>query len=213
MLSAEQIEKNYKTLLAQVEKIASPRKEAVLKMLDNLGERLMLCPASSRKGYHRSEPGGLVDHSLRVLLTAMKLNKSMGWKLSEESLIISALFHDFGKIGNVDTDYYIEAEGWQKKKGELYQTNPSIQYMEVPLRSVFLLQHFGVTLTQDEMLAITLNDGFVVEANKPYCLKEPKLATCTWMADYIATMAEKEEEAEEILQLEAAKAKAKTEED
>ena len=69
-----------------------------------------------------------------------------------------------------------------------------MQYMEVPLRSIFMLQHFGVKLTQDETLAITLNDGFYLEANKNYCLKEPRLATCIFTADYIATVEEKEEE-------------------
>ena len=194
-LSVELIEKNFATFLQQINKLPEERKKQINLMLESVGERMMICPASSRKAYHRSEPGGLIDHSLRVLLNAIKLNKAMGWKLSEESLIVSALFHDFGKIGDVENDYYIEAEKWeQSKRDELYQTNKSMQYMEVPLRSIFMLQHFGVKLTQDETLAITLNDGFYLEANKNYCLKEPRLATCIFTADYIATVEEKEEE-------------------
>ena len=109
-LSVEQIEKNYATFLQQINKLPEERKKQINLMLESVGERMMICPASSRKAYHRSEPGGLIDHSLRVLLNAIKLNKAMGWKLSEESLIVSALFHDFGKIGDVENDYYIEAE-------------------------------------------------------------------------------------------------------
>lgn len=63
--------------------------------------------------------------------------------------------------------------------------------MTVPHRGVFLCQHYGLRLTQEETLAILLNDGFVVDENKPYCLKEPLLSHIVMTADYISTRQEK----------------------
>jgi len=73
----------------------------------------------------------------------------------------------------------------------VYRYNDKIQYMSTPDRSVFLMQHYGIKLTPDEWLAIKLNDGFVVDANKIYCLKISPLVNGVMNADYITTMEEK----------------------
>ena len=80
------------------------RSEAALSLVDHLGERLALCPASSRKEYHLAEPGGLVDHSLRVLSNALKLCKTFGWNVPKESLIVACLLHDIGKCPDNDEE-------------------------------------------------------------------------------------------------------------
>jgi hypothetical protein len=189
-LTAEDLEKNFNKMRALCEKLGD-RSVAALALVDGLGERLALCPASARKDYHGSYPGGLVEHTLHVLTNAMALTKGFGWTIPKDSLIISALFHDIGKVGDVNVDYYVPAEDWLLKKGELYSYNKNIQYMTVPLRSIFLCQHYGLKLTQDEMLAIYLHDGFAVDDNKQYCLKDTLLAHVIMQADYIATMTEK----------------------
>jgi len=190
-LTPEEIASNFDKYRSLCEKLGD-RSEPALRLVDDLGERLALCPASGKKDYHHSFPGGLVDHSLRVLQNAMTLAKAFGWKVPKDSLIIACLFHDLGKVGDHKSDYYVPAEQWRAEKlGELYTYNKDIQYMSVPHRGVFLCQHYGLRLTQDETLAITLNDGFVVDENKPYCLKEPLLAHIVMTADYISTRQEK----------------------
>ncbi len=190
-LTAEEIESNFNRFRALCEKLGE-RSQYALALVDHFGERLALCPASGKKDYHRSTPGGLIDHSLRVLMNARTLTKAFGWQIDRDSLIIACLFHDLGKVGDVDTDYYVPAEEWrQQKMGETYTYNKDIQYMSVPHRGVFLCQHFGLQLKMEEILAITLNDGWVVEENKPYCLKEPLLAHVVMTADYISCMQEK----------------------
>lgn len=191
-LSAEQIMQNWERYKALCTKLGD-RSEPTLKMLDTLGERLAMCPASSRAHFHLAVPGGLVDHSLRVYLNARRLVKAYDWDLPADSLIIGALFHDLGKIGDDQHDNYVpQADNYRRTKyGENYTSNPSLPYMSVPLRGIWLLQHFGVRLTQPETLAIYLNDGFLVEQNKEYCLKEPLLAHVIMTADYQATMQEK----------------------
>jgi HD domain len=196
-LSPEDISANFDKFRSLCEKLGD-RSEIALAMVDKLGEQLALCPASSRKDYHNCMPGGLAEHSLRVLSNAMKLVKSFGWTVPKDSLIISCLFHDIGKVGlaNDDgtvSDYYIPQESdWHREKlGELYKYNKEMQYMSTPQRSVHMCQQFGLKLKTDEYLSILLNDGFVLDENKPYCLKTNPLVFVVMTADYISTMQEK----------------------
>lgn len=195
-LTPEEIEQNWKRFAALCEKTGD-RAPAIAKMLEELDERLCLCPASSKTEYHGAFPGGLVDHSLRVLNNVVALNKTYGWNLPKESMIIAALFHDIGKVGlpgkGAENDFYVEQTDpyWRDKRGEVYTYNNDITYLTTPDRSVFIMQHYGIRLTPDEWLSIKLNDGFVVQDNKPYCLKESPLVFAVQTADYISTMVEK----------------------
>lgn len=196
-LTPEDIAANFDKFRSLCEKLGD-RSPAALALVDHLGERLALCPASSRKEYHQAFPGGLVDHSLRVLSNAMKLCKAFGWEVSKDSLIIGCLFHDIGKAGlaNDDgsiTDYYVpqDSEWHREKLGEFYKHNKDMQYMSTPQRSVHMCQAFSLKLKTDEYLSILLNDGFVLDENKPYCLKTSPLVFTVMTADYISTMQEK----------------------
>lgn len=191
-LSPEDIASNFDKYRSFMEKLGD-RSEAALALVDHLGERLALCPASSKKDYHAAFPGGLVDHSLRVLANAMRLVKGFGWEIPKDSLIIGCLLHDIGKVGDHEQDYYIpQTDSWRiEKLGEMYTHNRKMQYMTVPDRGVWLCQHFGLKLTQDEFLAIKLNDGQYAEENAPYKMKEPMLADVVHSADLIATKQEK----------------------
>ena len=190
-LTPEEIESNFNKYRGFFEKLGD-RSTVGVAMVDALGERLALCPASGRKDYHNSFPGGLVEHSLRVLGNAIKLSRAFEWKIPKDSLIIGALLHDIGKVGDENEDYYVDADQWRKdKQGELYDYSRTIPYMSVPDRSVYLCQYHNLILSRDEFLAIKLNDGWVVTDNKPYCLKEPMLAHVVMTADYISTMQEK----------------------
>jgi hypothetical protein len=191
-LTPEEIEKNWHKMRSLLEKLGD-RSTAALNMVDSLGERLALCPASAKRDYHSAYPGGLVEHSLRVLGNAMKITGAFGWKIPKDSLIIGALFHDIGKVGNHEKDYYVpQTDGWRAEKlGEEYTYNKDMQYMTVPVRGLFLCQHYGLRLTEQETLAILLNDGQYAEENAAYKLKEPMLADVVHMADLIATKQEK----------------------
>ena len=196
-LTPEEIASNFEKYRSFLEKIGD-RSEAALNLVDKLGEQLALCPASSRKEYHSAYPGGLVEHSLRVLSNALKIVKAFGWNIPKESLIVSCLLHDIGKVGlaNDDgsvSDYYVPQDSdWHREKlGEMYKYNKDMQYMTTPQRSVHMCQQFGLRLNTDEYLSILLNDGFVLDENKPYCLKTSPLVYTVMTADYISTMQEK----------------------
>jgi hypothetical protein len=197
-LSPEDITSNFDKYRSFFEKIGD-RSEEALALVDHLGERLAICPASSRKEFHAAWPGGLVDHSLRVLGNALKLCKTFGWDIPRESLIIGALLHDIGKCGLIEdngivVDYYTAQDSdWHRDKlGEMYKINKEMSYMSTRDRSIHTCQYFGLHLTKDEYLAILLNDGFVLEENRPYCMKINPLVFVIMTADYIASMQEKD---------------------
>jgi len=197
-LAPEQIVENFNKYRGFLEKLGD-RAEPALALVDHLGERLILCPASSRKEYHHAIPGGLVDHSLRVLTNALKLVKAFSWDIPKDSLIIGCLFHDIGKCGLIDDnneiiDYYVPQDSdWHRDKlGEMYKKNKDMPYLTTRDRSIHICQRFGLKLTKDEYLSILLNDGFVLDENKPYCMKINPLVFSVMTADYISSMQEKD---------------------
>jgi putative nucleotidyltransferase with HDIG domain len=193
-LTPEEIETNFNKFRKLLDKLGD-RTLAAQALVDHLGERLALAPASGRVSYHSAYAGGLVEHSMRVLSIALRLKKTMEIDVPTDSVVLCCLFHDIGKVGNLTTDYYIPQDSeWHRKNiGETYKHNTEISYMTVPHRSVFLLQHFGVKMTEDEMLGVLLHDGQYAQENKVYGMKEPKLADLTHWADVMATKQEKEE--------------------
>jgi len=192
-LSEEQIVKNWNVYEKFCHSVSEPRCSAISKMLEAIGSELAVTPASARVDFHNAFSGGLVEHSLRVLRNAVKYSSSMLIPVDRESLIIATLFHDLGKIGDGKRPYYVpQPDKWRREhRGEMYAHNDKLTYMSVPLRGLFILNSFGVTLKEDEWLSIYLNDGWVVQENKTYCLKEPPLVHVVQTADYLATLQEK----------------------
>lgn len=175
------------TLFRKICNNLGSRTDAVQAMLDHFEDRAPYAPASSRLEYHSAYPGGLVEHSLRVLRIARSLNDVLGYKLSMESLIMSCLFHDWGKAGDLERDRYLPQESdWHRERGMVYTHQKEGQWMMTDDCTLWLFNHFGITLTKDEYLAILLNDGPYHAKNQPYGMKEPKLALVVHAADRFA---------------------------
>ena len=178
-LTAEQIQDNWNKFLSIIdEHISEPRCSGLKLFYEAYAERIMLMPASHKKEYHNAFPGGYVDHVLRVVQCALKLNKvwvEMGVDTSTysvEELVFAALNHDLGKMGDEQNESYIpQTDQWRKEKlGEDYKFNDRLEYMSVPDRGLHLLMSHGVTFSRNEMLAIKLHDGLYDDANKPYLM-------------------------------------------
>ena len=177
-LSAEQMQNNWKKLLDTIEGfISDDRKENLLKMYKDFEERMMFAPASGKGHFHNAMPGGYVEHILHIVQFSLELkgiwNKNGAMiNFTDEELVFAALHHDLGKIGDLKYDYYIpqDSEWHRKNRGEIYKHNPSLQYMKVPDRGLWLLQHFGVKVTDKEYIGIKLTDGLYDEANKSYLM-------------------------------------------
>lgn len=151
------------------------RADALLAMYEDFSEELVAAPASGKVHFHNAFPGGYLDHVLRVSDTALKLAglyKQMGGEINftKEELIFSALHHDLGKLGTpTEGPYYVSQDSdWHRKRGEMYKQNERLQYMKAPERGLYILQHYGVKITQNEWIAIKLSDGMYDEGSKSY---------------------------------------------
>ena len=177
-LTAEQIEMNWQTLLDIIEKyISEDRKENLLKFYEDFKDRMMFAPASGKGAYHNAMPGGYVEHILHIINHSIEIKelweKNDGMiNFTDEELVFAAMHHDLGKVGDLDNDYYIpQTSDWHRtNRGEIYTHNPDLQYMKVPDRGLWLLQHYGVKVTDKEYIGIKLTDGLYDEANKSYLI-------------------------------------------
>ena len=177
-LSAEQIQNNWAKLIDTIEGfISDDRKENLLKFYDDFKERMMFAPASGREHFHNAMPGGYVEHILHIVSYSLEIKQL--WEkngaeinFTDEELVFAALHHDLGKVGDLEHDYYIpnESEWHRKNQGKIYSHNPQLQYMKVPDRGLWLLQHYGVKVTDKEYLGIKLTDGLYDDANKSYLM-------------------------------------------
>jgi len=138
---------------------------------------MMFAPASAKEHYHNAMPGGYVEHILHIVNHSLKLkqlweDEGANINFTNEELVFAALHHDLGKVGDLEHDYYIPQDSdWHRKnQGAIYKNNPELQYMSVPDRGLWLLQHFGIRVTDKEYIGIKLTDGLYDEANKKYLM-------------------------------------------
>jgi len=177
-LKAEQIQKNYDTLINTIQLyITGDRKDKVLKMYNDMEDRFMMAPASAKEHYHNAMLGGYVDHINRVVDLSLKVKElweQNGSKVdfTEEELVFSAIHHDLGKVGDLENDYYVPQDNeWRRKNmGEIFTHNPKCEYMSVTDRAFFLLQHYNIKISKKEFIGIRLTDGMYEEANKSYLI-------------------------------------------
>lgn len=204
MLSAEDIEKNYKKHLKIIETYISDRKSTVLSMIETLGEKYYMSPASTKDSMHNAFYGGYIDHVNRVVQLAYKekeLYASIGGEIdfTDEELVFSALFHDLGKIGDEPAAVYLpQTDKWrQEKLKEKFTYNGELDFMLVQDRSLFTLQKFAIPVSRKEYIAIRCHDGLYDDTNKPYFLSnyvdsrmKTNIVHILHTADYLASKIE-----------------------
>jgi len=203
-LSAEKISKNYEKHLKIIDTYIGDRKDSIKTMLSKLEETYVMAPASSRTWYHNAFPGGYIDHVNRVVEYAVKqsrLYKEMGGTVdyTDEELVFAALFHDLGKIGDGNLPNYLpQTDKWRRDKlSEAYTYNPDLDFMLIPDRSLFILQKFGIPVSQKEWLGIRLHDGVFDKANEAYFFsnmessrQKTSIVSVLHSADFLASKVE-----------------------
>ena len=207
-LTAEQIQENWQQLRNIItETFEGERLEKLNKMYDYFEDRMCIAPASGTEYFHYAHVGGYVEHILHVIDLSVKI-KDM-WKqngaiinFSDEELIFAAMHHDLGKVGDMTNDYYIpqESEWHRKNQGSIFSHNSELQYMTVTDRAIYLLNQFGITMTEWEYVGLRLTDGLYEEANKKYYINYGKgnslksnIAYILHQADSMATHIEYDE--------------------
>jgi len=184
-LKAEEIQNNFNELLEIINtEFSGERKDNLITLYNEHAERISLAPASSVDHYHNSFPGGYVDHVLRVIRCAKEVYKlwtSMGADMSgytREELMFVALNHDIGKIGfpGEGNEIYVpnDSEWHRKNQGKMYKVNPKNPFALVNDLSIWLLQHYDIKISFNEMIGIKCTDGLYDESNKPYFISRMK---------------------------------------
>lgn len=179
-LLAQRYEK-LKTLVTQ-------RKEEFAGLIDFIETETdyLSAPASTR--FHLCQPHGLLEHSVNVAETILKMRKTFAPELTMESCVIVALFHDLGKAGFAGDPLYLKrpAEATKSERPEQlfppYLYNNAIIHMGVPIRSLYLIgQKFPLTPTEAQ--AIVYHDGQYVKENRGIATFEEPLSLLLQYAD------------------------------
>jgi len=142
----------------------------------------LISPASTK--YHLNTEGGLLEHSVGVAETLLKLRETLAPEISEESCVIVGLLHDVGKVGMPGKPRYIKnTDAWQiKNRNMTYNISPDEVYMNLAVRSLYLIAKY-IPLSDSEAQAILYHDGQFIEANKEVAHKEMPLTLLVQFAD------------------------------
>lgn len=170
----------------------------LLDFMDDLG--FLTAPASG--GNHMCKDGGLLEHTVNVMILAEKIGIAMlGCKVYDKihnSVIIAAGLHDLGKCGREGSPYYIEnmiqdgrptkkdpEQKYKRSESKPFKISPDLCHIDHPLRSVELAARY-IDLTEEEEHAIFYHDGMY--GSLAYDLKghEEPLQTIIHFADFWA---------------------------
>lgn len=175
-MTEKEILSNWQKFIAIVDKeFSGDRKDKIVKMVDFFQDRMILAPASSKEHYHSSYPGGYIQHVLNVYNISISL--SSVWDLfskykdyNNEEISLVALFHDIGKLGDEQNEFYQPQDNdWRRNNlGEIYKINSNLINMNGADRSLYLLQKFGILLTQNEWISIKIHEGLYEDGNEQY---------------------------------------------
>lgn len=175
-ISPEQMAENLAKFYSMIDKyISGDRKDKLLDMYKSIEETLVMSPASTKISHHNAFAGGYLDHVIRVTEASLVFEKvwdkfGQNKNYTTEELAFSALNHDLGKLGTNEQPVYIpnQSEWHRQNQGLMFNYNPAIAHMRIAERSLFVLQSYGIQVSENEFLAIRLHDGLYEEANKQY---------------------------------------------
>ena len=182
----EKIKNDIKTFQSLINRLDNEHRTQITEMMNEIGAHYFTAPASTSVDKHDCFPGGLISHSIDVYKNLEQLANIWGNPEMWQSYRIVAFMHDLGKACTTDKQdvYILETEDWKIKKGNKYKLNPEIKDgLTHAQRSVRLLSHFGVKLTDGEYLAILSHDSIYLEENCCFRYKMNDLAFLLHWAD------------------------------
>ena len=157
MIETTEINKELKDrFIEELKNTGRPNWELLVKAMEEGG--FFTSPCSGK--HHLSEPGGLLIHSLNVLNYARKLNETFGKPVKDDSIVITALLHDLGKMGDHGKPNYKEKllKSGERSEAEPYITNKDLAYIDHEIRSVMIAERY-IPLTEEEEQAILFHNG------------------------------------------------------
>lgn len=115
-------------------------------------------PCSTR--YHLAQKGGLAEHTVNVCEAALRIAETFGYGHMRNSIVVAAVLHDLGKMGQYGKQEYIvnyNSNGMQNQTTP-YEKNHELLPMEHEVRSVAIASRF-IELTEEEQQAILWHNG------------------------------------------------------
>jgi hypothetical protein len=146
----------------------------------------LTAPASTR--FHLSREYGLLEHSVNVVETLLRIKDTLYPLIDDESCVIVGLLHDLGKAGTPEGAQYLKNEPTERQRqygyGPTYpyRFNNDLTYLSVPVRSLYLALPY-IELTEEEAQAIIYHDGQYVEDNRSVAKNERPLTLLLQYAD------------------------------
>lgn len=192
-ITFDNLEDNYAALF----ELLDGRKEQIIKFKEFIEKETswLTSPASTR--FHLNCERGLLLHSVGVAYAALKIKNSLAADITDESIVVTALFHDLGKVGYPGKPYYLPNDNqWEiDRRGITYKINPEVVTMNLAVRSLYLISN-RVKLTDEEAQAIVAHDGiYPVNGgvnNLDYHHKECRLQMIVHFADKWTAAVEEE---------------------
>ena len=178
------LQKRYDELKKKVKKRTNEFSE-LMDYIENETEWLT-APASTR--FHLCKENGLLEHSVNVAETLIRIKQALYPLIDDESCVIVALLHDLGKVGMPNEPLYIKNKPTENQRRAgygptyPYSYNNDLTYLSVPVRSLYLALPF-LPLSEEETQAIIYHDGQYVEDNRSAAKNECPLTLMLQYAD------------------------------
>lgn len=140
-----------------IELLSSTGRKGIENVIKYLEESdFFVAPASTK--YHGNYDGGLAEHSTYVYQLFKEKNERFNLGLSDESVIITAILHDFCKI-----NFYNKQTCWRKNDSNRWESYEGYKVQDdFPIghgeKSVIMLQCF-IRLSKAEIMMIRWHMG------------------------------------------------------
>ena len=162
--------------------------EDLLKYMDEAG--FYISPASTK--YHGASEGALAVHSLNVFNAAIDLATAWcgeNWVDNNiNSIVICALLHDLGKVGQYNKPYYVAniLKSGKASDASPFKINDDLMTLDHEIVSVIEASRY-ITLTEDEQRAIAWHNGLYGTFKYQIAGKETPLYMIIHFADMWAS--------------------------
>lgn len=180
----KELKDRYEALKAKV----VDRAEEFAELIDFIENNTAWLTAPASTKYHLCREYGLLEHSVNVAETLLRIKQTLYPIIDDESCVIVALLHDLGKAGTPNGAQYLKNQPTERQRQAgygpsfPYSFNRDLTYLSVPIRSLYLALPY-ITLSEEEAQAIAYHDGQYVDDNKSVANNECPLTLMLHYAD------------------------------
>lgn len=158
--------------------------EFLIKHLEDNG--FFSAPCSGQ--YHGCYEGGLIEHSVIVTETMLKLREVIAPEITPESCIIAGMFHDVGKAGYFGKPNYVPniLKGGKVSESKPFTSNDERLKIPHQVASLHIVSKF-MPLTEEESFAILFHNGLYTPDGRAIQGNETPLMLLLHFADMWAS--------------------------